>query len=95
MAELGLFFEMYGNAGLANIVSSEVEVAMFVLLEQLPLTSLISGIAIILILIFFITSADSAAFVLGSMTSGGNLNPSLKLKVLWGALIAVQPLYYL
>ena len=84
----GLFFEMYGNAGLANIVSSEVEVAMFVLLEQLPLTSLISGIAIILILIFFITSADSAAFVLGSMTSGGNLNPSLKLKVLWGALIA-------
>ncbi|TSB46685.1 BCCT family transporter [Alkalicoccobacillus porphyridii] len=84
----GLYFEMYGNAGLASIVADEVEVAMFVLLEQLPLTALISGIAIILVLIFFVTSADSAAFVLGSMTSGGNLNPGFKLKVLWGALIA-------
>lgn len=84
----GLYFEMYENAGLAGVVTDEVEVAMFVLLEQLPLTSIISGIAIILILIFFVTSADSAAFVLGSMTSGGNLNPGFKLKVLWGALIA-------
>ncbi|MEK4564600.1 BCCT family transporter [Alkalihalobacillus sp. FSL R5-0424] len=84
----GLFFEMYQGAGLADIVSTDVENAMFVLLEQLPLTTLVSGMAIILILIFFVTSADSAAFVLGSMTSNGRLNPANKLKVMWGVLIA-------
>ncbi|MEY8750578.1 BCCT family transporter [Alkalicoccobacillus gibsonii] len=84
----GLFFEMYQGAGLANVVSTDVENAMFVLLEQLPLTSLVSGMAIILILIFFVTSADSASFVLGSMTSNGRLNPANKLKVMWGVLIA-------
>jgi glycine betaine transporter len=84
----GLFFEMYQGAGLADVVSTDVENAMFVLLEQLPLTSLVSGMAIILILIFFVTSADSASFVLGSMTSNGRLNPANKLKVMWGVLIA-------
>ena len=35
---------------------------------------------------FFVTSADSATFVLGMMTSKGDLNPSTKKKLIWGTI---------
>ena len=43
-----------------------------------------SFLALILLCTFFITSANSATFVLGMFTSGGDLNPSTKKKVIWG-----------
>ncbi|KSU84925.1 hypothetical protein AS030_05210 [Fictibacillus enclensis] len=41
-------------------------------------------VAILLIATFFITSADSATFVLGMQTSNGSLYPSNKIKFMWG-----------
>ena len=41
-----------------------------------------------LVLVFFVTSGDSAVLVLGMMSSGGNPNPSTKTKLMWGGLIA-------
>jgi glycine betaine transporter len=38
----------------------------------------------VIVCIFFITSADSATFVVGMMTSGGSLEPKTGLKVFWG-----------
>src|SRR5690625_7413927 len=43
---------------------------------------------VLLIFIFFITSADSATYVLGAMTSRGSLHPTLGVKLVWGILIA-------
>ena len=74
-----LDIEMSGAYPLADVATSEVELTLFYMLEQLPLTTISSILAIIVVGIFFVTSADSAAFVLGSMTSGGKLNPSFKL----------------
>src|SRR5699024_9751746 len=65
----GLNIEMYGVGGLAELVNSDVELALFAMLGELPLSIITNTLAILLILIFFITSADSASFVLGSMTS--------------------------
>lgn len=73
---------------MASVATNEVELTLFYLLDQLPLTMISSILAVIVVGIFFVTSADSAAFVLGSMTSNGSLNPSFKLKILWGVLIA-------
>lgn len=83
-----LDIEIQGIFGMSDIANSEVELTLFYMLDQLPLTFISSILAIIVVAIFFVTSADSAAFVLGSMTSNGSLNPSFKLKVLWGVLIA-------
>ncbi|KGA95567.1 glycine/betaine ABC transporter [Alkalihalobacillus alcalophilus ATCC 27647 = CGMCC 1.3604] len=83
-----LEIEMSGMYPLADVALNEVELTLFYMLEQLPFTTIVSILAIIVVGIFFVTSADSAAFVLGSMTSGGQLNPSYKLKILWGVLIA-------
>ncbi|SER85997.1 BCCT family transporter [Salisediminibacterium halotolerans] len=77
-----------GNDQIGNLVMEEVELALFAMLGELPLSLITSILAVFLILIFFITSADSASFVLGAMTSAGSLNPKLSIKVIWGFLIA-------
>lgn len=46
------------------------------------------GVAILLVSSFFITSADAATFVLGMLTTGGRLNPQVKVKVIWGVILS-------
>lgn len=83
-----LDIEINGAGGLATLVDTEVELALFATLAELPFGLFTSIVSLILIFIFFITSADSATFVLGSMTSRGQLNPPLVVKLVWGFLIA-------
>lgn len=83
-----LNMEINGTGGLASIVNKEVELALFVMLDGLPFGIITSIIAVILIFIFFITSADSATYVLSAMTTGGSLNPPLRVRIIWGVLIA-------
>ncbi|MGM8213287.1 BCCT family transporter [Virgibacillus sp. W0430] len=83
-----LNLEIYGPGGIADLVTDNVEIALFATLAELPLSAITSSISMLLIFIFFITSADSATYVLGAMTSRGSLNPSLSVKLIWGFLIA-------
>jgi glycine betaine transporter len=77
-----------GNDVIGDLVMEEVELALFATLGELPLAGITSTLAVFLIIIFFITSADSASYVLGAMTSSGSLSPKLSIKVIWGFLIA-------
>lgn len=83
-----LNIEMFGSGGLAELVTGNVELALFATLAELPLSAITSILSVLLIFIFFITSADSATYVLGAMTSKGSLNPSMRVKLTWGLLIA-------
>lgn len=83
-----IYFDLYKGTELAQAVNNDITVALFQLLDQLPLTFIASIVAIILIFIFLITSADSATFIMGSMTSKGILNPSMFSKIVWGILMA-------
>jgi len=78
-----LNIEVYGSGGIGNLVNNEVELALFAMLSQLPFGVISSTIAMFLIFIFFVTSADSATYVLAAMTSKGTLNPSLPVKLIW------------
>ncbi|UTR05837.1 BCCT family transporter [Alkalihalobacillus sp. LMS6] len=94
-----LWFSIFGVAGMEmdadlggqiyNLMNEQGnEVALFAFLESYPMAPVVMGIAILLISSFFITSADSATFVLGMLTSGGRLNPTLKVKLIWGLILA-------
>lgn len=83
-----LNIEMNGAGGIAALVTGDVELALFATLAELPFSAITSVLALLLILIFFITSADSASYVLGAMTSRGSLNPKMSIKLVWGLLIA-------
>ncbi|MFC0523684.1 BCCT family transporter [Pontibacillus salicampi] len=73
------------NTGLTDLPTEQ---ALFGTLEGLPLGIVITVVAILLISTFFITSADSATFVLGMQTTNGSLNPANSVKLTWGVIQA-------
>jgi glycine betaine transporter len=93
-----LWFTTFGGAAIStersgiSISSLLPEESLFGVLEGFPLSMAFSILAIIIIISFFITSADSGTFVLGMMTTSGSQNPSNKIKVTWGILLSVTAL---
>lgn len=71
-----------------ELTNFPVETTLFATFSQQPLSLLLSLIAIILVFSFFITSADSATFVLGMMSENGTLQPSQRNKLVWGVLLS-------
>ena len=96
-----IWFAIFGNLGINlgihNIVPKETlaelvatpETALFAVLGEYPMGSILSVIAILLLFTFFITSADSGTFVLGMFSTDGSLNPSNKRKIVWAAIISL------
>lgn len=82
-----LYIEANGIAKLSNLVTETVTFGMF---EHYPLGATLSFITIFVIAIFFITSADSATFVLGMFSTGGQLNPSNVVKIAWGITLSAM-----
>ncbi|UOQ93031.1 BCCT family transporter [Halobacillus shinanisalinarum] len=81
--------EFFGGVDLFTDVSNlGTEVALFSMLEHIPLGGIMTVVALLLISTFFITSADSATFVLGMQTTHGSLNPKNQVKFVWGIIQA-------
>ncbi|MGY1824904.1 BCCT family transporter [Blastococcus sp. SYSU DS0541] len=92
----GLWFSVFGGAGIlaeqegAGLAGQATEQQLFALLDTLP-GGVIAGIgAMILIVTFFVTSADSATFVLGSLSSRGGQDPARVVSVIWGLVISAS-----
>ncbi|WP_202080237.1 glycine betaine uptake BCCT transporter [Caldalkalibacillus salinus] len=83
-----LNFDLFEGTNIAQFVDEDVTSALFVTYEQLPFSLLLSVLSLLLIFTFLITSADSATYVLGIMTTEGRLDPPLYIKIVWGLLIA-------
>lgn len=81
---IGLHAETAGDAGLAALVAENVSLALFALFDTLPGSVMLSTVSVVLIFVFLVTSADSATFVLGQLTSGGSFNPPTVRKLTWG-----------
>src|SRR5699024_345212 len=67
-----------------DISQYATELVLFNMFDQLPLSLLLSVIAMLLIASYFITSADSATFVSGMQSTNGSLIPPNSVKVVWG-----------
>ncbi|MEW9674549.1 BCCT family transporter, partial [Ammoniphilus sp. 3BR4] len=73
-----------GKTELSEKMTTDVSTALFEFFQYFPLSTLLSGIAVILVITFFATSANSATYVLGMLSSGGNMNPTNGTKLTWG-----------
>ena len=82
-----IHIEMFGAGGITENVFADVAGALFVFFQYFPGTDLLNFLAVCLIFIFLVTSADSGTFVISMMTSNGSLNPPTKLKLTWGLII--------
>lgn len=79
-----------GTAGIiSGAVSENVATALFVMLEQLPLTGITSFVGSILVVVFFVTSSDSGSLVVDSIASGGKLESPVPQRIFWAILEGV------
>jgi len=91
----GLHQTINGIGELANGVGDS-SLSLFQMLAELPLTAITSFLAIVLVLVFFITSSDSGSLVIDSITAGGKLDAPVPQRVFWAimeGLIAGALLY--
>ncbi|MGW7888560.1 BCCT family transporter [Staphylococcus xylosus] len=85
-----VWFSVFGVLGIETgkknpeLFDMTAETQLFGVFNEIPLGMILSIIALVLIASFFITSADSATFVLGMQTTYGSLEPSNVVKVTWG-----------
>ena len=81
------FFE--GAAGKLDptIVQTNINQTSFLLLDTLPLSTLTISVTIVAAFLFIVTSVVSAAFVLSMFSTGGDSNPSVRIKLIWGVIL--------
>lgn len=92
-----LWFGVFGGIGFHGVLNSDLPIldvvrdnvsgVTFFVLEQFPLSSLTTAAVIVAAFLFLVTSVVSAAFVLGMFSTGGDLNPSTKIKLSWGGVL--------
>ena len=74
---------------LAQAVNENVAVGIFIFFEQFPASSFLSFIAVLLVTTFFITSADSGALVIDTLTAGGEQDTPLWQRIFWTSMIGI------
>ena len=72
-----------GNLGANGL--TEVPLAMFQMFDALPLGNILSFLAIVLVLVFFITSSDSGSLVIDSITAGGKVDAPVPQRIFWAS----------
>lgn len=81
---------LQGNAEkLIETVNSNVPVALFQFFEYLPGTIFLSGLGVILVMTFFISSSDSGSLVIDTLASGGEEEPPVWQRIFWAVLEGV------
>ena len=73
-----------GRTGVVDAVQAQQpELALFIMLEALPLASVTSCIGIVLVIVFFVTSSDSGSLVIDTITAGGKLDAPIVQRIFW------------
>jgi choline/glycine/proline betaine transport protein len=83
-----LYLELFESTDLAATVSAAPDASLYAFLEHLPLSQVTIGLSVLVVLIFFVTSADSGALVVATLTSNGK-DPSWRQRLFWVVTVAV------
>ncbi len=81
----------FGGTAIAQVVadaaapvkSAALELKLFEMLKPLPFATITSFIGIVLVLVFFVTSSDSASLVIDTITAGGKTDAPAAQRVFW------------
>src|SRR5690606_24299666 len=75
------------SPGLVAAVSADTSVALFQFLEAYPLPLLTSAVATLLVVVFFVTSADSGALVIDMLSSRGEEQSPVWQRIFWALMV--------
>lgn len=82
-----LHMELYGNGGIVEAVNNNLTTALYATIEALNVewaSYAMAALATLMILTWFVTSADSGTLVICTLLSMGNDNPPVRFRVIWG-----------
>jgi choline/glycine/proline betaine transport protein len=71
------------GGALAEAVADDISVALFRFFEYLPLSTIASAIAVLLVTVFFITSSDSGSLVIDTIAAGGETETPAMQRLFW------------
>ncbi len=72
-----------------NMVSNDQAIALFQFFEAFPFSEVLSFISLIMVVVFFVTSADSGAMILNMLSAHGRDDTSLFQRILWSVMIGL------
>lgn len=78
-----------GNDTLATLANDNTPVALFLFLEQFPWSSVLSVVAVLMIVVFFVTSCDSGAMVIDMLCSHGSNNTPQWQRIYWTGSVGI------
>ena len=78
-----------GMTEFGEIVQNDVTQALFVFLEQMPIAAITSLLALFMIIIFFVTSADSGALVLDILSSKEKMPSPVWQRIFWSTMTGI------
>ena len=78
-----------GKDALASMVNEDTSVALFVFLENFPFSSVLTLLAVLMVVIFFVTSCDSGAMVVDMLCSNGRNDTPLWQRIYWAVSVGV------
>ncbi|NCF81084.1 MAG: BCCT family transporter [Proteobacteria bacterium] len=84
---MGFYEALRTDSAIVEVVKTDLDSTTFFLLDSLPLSVLTTAATIVAAFLFIITSVVSAAWVLAMFSTGGDLNPSTKVKLIWGVIL--------
>ncbi|ELW9451164.1 BCCT family transporter [Burkholderia cenocepacia] len=84
-----IWLDTHGAAGALAQTATNVDALLFRFFDFLPLPQLLSIVAIVLIAVFFVTSADSGAFVIDQIATRDNAHSPVWQRLFWAALLGV------
>ncbi|GGC34313.1 hypothetical protein GCM10011371_22050 [Novosphingobium marinum] len=84
-----LYIELFGDGGLSEAVNASMPDALFAFLGHYPFSQIASGLAIVIVATFFVTSADSGALVTAMIASGGHHHAGFLPRVTWAIAIGL------
>ncbi|RDW12309.1 BCCT family transporter [Paracoccus thiocyanatus] len=70
-------------AGYAGVADAALELQLFQMLSQLPLTAITSFVGIVLVIVFFVTSSDSGSLVIDTIAAGGKIDAPVPQRIFW------------
>jgi choline/carnitine/betaine transport len=88
-----LWFAIFGGAAInlqrsgTDLASQSTEGQLFGLLNSMPLGAVLSIIAMLLVAIFFVSGADAASIVMGTLSQRGTIEPQRWVVIFWGVVM--------
>ncbi|HRP34480.1 MAG TPA: BCCT family transporter [Gammaproteobacteria bacterium] len=79
----GTAINQFVGSGFEGVRDAALELKLFVMLGELPLTEITSFVGIVLVVVFFITSSDSGSLVIDTITAGGKVEAPKAQRVFW------------